>query len=143
MERRWSRRCEPEAWATGLKGWLIEGEITLGANAVPAEGPLGRPHRLYRLAVTGPVGESDAAAAVAAEIEPLGAHLQPPVLTELLDRERAGLPIALIQLAFHGHAQSTLRLGVAAQQLRREQQGRDPEQTAGEHRPAVRWLSPT
>ena len=73
----------------------------------------------------------------------MGSDLQPPVLTELLDRERAGLPIALIQLAFHGHAQGRLRLGVADQQLRREQQGRDPEQMADEHRPAVRRLSPT
>ena len=104
---------------------------------------MGGPHWLHRLGGARSVGEGGAAASVAAELEPVGADLQPPVLTELLDRERAGLPIALIQLAFHGHAQSTLRLGVAAQQLRREQQGRDPEQTAGEHRPALRRLPPT
>lgn len=104
---------------------------------------MGRPHRLHRLAGTSPVGEGDASAAVAAEVKPVGPNLQPPVLTELLDRERAGLPIALLQLSFHGHAQGTLGLGALEQQLRCEQQRRDPEQSAGKHGAAERRLPPT
>ena len=51
-------------------------------------------HRLGRACL---VREGDGAASVAAEFQPLGAHLQPPVLAELHDRHRAGLPVPLTQ----------------------------------------------
>lgn len=75
---------------------------------------LRRPHRLHRLGAAAGITEGDAAPSIAAEIQSLPIHQQPPVLPHPLDRERAGLPAGALQLAFQRHLQSRLGLSHAS-----------------------------
>ena len=95
-----SRPYWPEGWSNRR---LIEGDIPPRTDAVPTEGLLLVPSRHHSPRVaTG--AQAHGSAAIAAEFQPLLAHIEPPVGTHLLHGHGAGLPRSPGQAALQGDA---------------------------------------